>query len=127
MTSTTAPLHESPTPSKDPLARLAADLKRELAALEQRARAVAQQRLAGTKVEQLLEKLPAQIEGEVDALLGRVGLVRKARVDGAAVASAEAAVADVVADVVADAADVGAVAPDSVEAAPAKKKPSKKA
>lgn len=63
----------------DPLARL----KKEWAELEQNAKAAAKKRLAGSKVEQLIEKLPSQIEDEVDALLDRVGLVRKARVGGA--------------------------------------------
>ncbi len=71
-------------------------LKRELSALEKDARAAAKKRLAGTRVEGLIEKLPGQIEGEVDALLDRVGLVRKARlaiVREEATISAEAAMA----------------------------------
>lgn len=104
--------------AKDPVARF----KKELAALEESARAAAKKRLAGSKVEQLIEKLPNQIEGEVDALLDRVGLVRKARLDAtvaSAVVAAEAVVAEVVADVSAAAHDASSAV--GVEDAPKKK------
>ncbi len=80
----------------DPVARF----RKELSTLEENARKAAKKRLAGSKVEQLIEKLPRQIEGEVDALLDKVGLVRKARLEivkEEAVAAAEAVIADVVA------------------------------
>ena len=65
------------TPKAEPLARL----KKELTDLETNARAAAKKRLAGSRIEKLLEKLPGTIEGEVDALLERVGLVRKSRLE----------------------------------------------
>ena len=112
---------EAPVAAKaDPLARF----KSELAGLEKSARAAAEKRLKGSKVEQLIEKLPGQLEGELDALLDRVGLVRKARLEIVkedAVASAEAVVAEVVADVAAAAKDV-----DSAVEAEAPKKKAKK-
>lgn len=57
--------------AKAPLARL----KGELSNLEATARVA----LKGTRVGELVGKLPRALEGEVDALLDKVGLVRKAR------------------------------------------------
>jgi hypothetical protein len=61
----------------DPLGRLA----RELSTLEKQALDAAKKRLAGTRAEGLFDRVPAKLEGEVDALLARVGLVRKATLD----------------------------------------------
>ena len=95
--------------AKAPLARL----KGELSNLEATARVA----LKGTRVGALVDSLPRALEGEVDALLDRVGLVRKARgaqaaVDAAVAAADLQAQADVAATsavvVVVDAAATGA-------------------
>ena len=82
--------------AKDPFARI----KGELSSLE----ATARDRLKGTRVGDLVERFPRALEGEVDALLDKVGLVRKARAPAVVAADVVAVVA------VADAADVVAVA-----------------
>ncbi len=118
---------------KDPFARL----KGELNQLE----ATARRRLKGSKFGDLVDRVPDLVQAEVDGLLDRAGLVRKAKafaapvaataVDGdAALAGAARADVDVSADVVAevsaaavdvvDAADAPVV--DRAPAAPAKKK-----
>jgi hypothetical protein len=74
---------------KDPLARL----KGELSSLE----ATARGRLKGTRVGDLVERFPRALEGEVDALLDKVGLVRKAKAPVVAAATDVVAAADVVA------------------------------
>ena len=83
------------------------------------------------KLESLVEKFPAQLEGEVDALLGRVGLVRKARVAAVtpavtpAVEAAAAAATDVTVAADVAAADVSpALVPDVVVEAPKKSRKS---
>lgn len=95
-----------PAARPDALSRL----REELVALEKNARSAARRRLAGSRFESLVEKFPAQLEDEVDALLGRVGLVRKARVGVAAPVAAVVEVAAV------EAAPV-AVEPAAVEVA----------
>ena len=92
--------------AKAPLARL----KGGLTTLE----ATARGRLKGTRVAALVDRLPRAVEGEVDALLDKVGLVRKARAPrvavegGAAVAAAVAADVEVVAAVVVVSSEAGA-------------------
>jgi len=99
-----APVSTPKVLAKDPLARL----KGELSSLE----ATARGRLKGTRVGDLVERFPRALEGEVDALLDKVGLVRKAKAPVVAVATDAVAVAtdmvaapvkvDVSADVVAE-------------------------
>ena len=105
MTTATVDAPVSAPARPDALARL----RGELVALEKNAREAARRRLAGSRFESLVEKFPAQLEGEVDALLGRVGLVRKARVAAPVVADAAAAVV----------VDAPAVAEPAVDAEPA--------
>ena len=99
-----APVSTPKVLAKDPLARL----KGELSSLE----ATARGRLKGTRVGDLVERFPRALEGEVDALLDKVGLVRKAKAPVVAVVTDAVAVAtDVVAapgkvDVVAEVAAV---------------------
>ncbi|MDP2339540.1 MAG: hypothetical protein Q8O67_01170 [Deltaproteobacteria bacterium] len=72
------PVLESPAAGKaEPFARL----RREFEQLESDTRAAAKKRLAGTRLEKLLDKLPGTLSSEVDALLERVGLVRKSRLE----------------------------------------------
>ena len=110
MTTTTvdAPV---PVPARpDALARL----RGELVALEKNAREAARRRLAGSRFESLVEKFPAQLEGEVDALLDRVGLMRKPRVAAPAVANVNVVDVDVASAVPDAAADAeAAVAVDA--------------
>lgn len=61
-------------------------------AFARRLQDVVQTRLAGSRAERLLKRaeeakaaLPRRLEGELDTLLGRVGLVRKSRTQGPAV------------------------------------------
>lgn len=71
------PASVEPGAKTTPFARF----KKELSELEQSARTVARRRLSGSKLGGLVDCFPGLVEDEVDALLGKVGLVRKARVD----------------------------------------------
>jgi len=84
-----APVSTPKVLAKDPLARL----KGELSSLE----ATARGRLKGTRVGDLVERFPRALEGEVDALLDKVGLVRKAKAPVVAAATDVVSAADVVA------------------------------
>jgi hypothetical protein len=67
-------------PLSEPLNRLRASLL----ALESQARTAVQKRLDSVKADELLARFPERVQGEVDAVLDRVGLVRKARVEAQA-------------------------------------------
>ena len=115
--------------AKDPFARL----KGELNQLE----ATARDRLKGSKLGELVERAPTLVQKELDALLDRAGLVRKAALENGAVVAAPVEVpaaevvearadvdvsAEVVAEVATEVGDVATVVTDVGDVAGAKKK-----
>jgi hypothetical protein len=54
-------------------------VKKELATFEEAARATFQKRIENTKAEKLLQTVPSRAVDELDVLLDRVGLLRKAK------------------------------------------------
>lgn len=83
---TTAPKSEAQSEAEptDPFRRAAVDAQTRLQKLVKSAQDMARARLAGTRLERLIDGLPARLEKRADDLLDRVGLVRKKKMTMAA-------------------------------------------
>lgn len=82
----------APAPAAAPPATATTAASSRPAAFARRVQDLVQTRMAGSRAERLLKRareakaaLPRRLEGELDTLLGRVGLVRKSRTQGPAV------------------------------------------
>lgn len=78
----------------DPFQRATIEAQGRLQKLIKTAEELAKTRLSGTRMELLVDGLPARLEKALDAALDRVGLVRKSKLDGSSASGAKQERAD---------------------------------
>jgi hypothetical protein len=80
--------------ASDPFQRATIEAQGRIQKLIKSAEELAKTRLSGTRMELLMDGLPARLEKAFDAALDRVGLVRKSKLPGAAQAEPSSAAAE---------------------------------